>query len=270
MTSGSLQTRWSLVRSAYEGKVRQTKSAFRSIWRMWSLFSGLNRRFGPTFGVHNSHFSGGRIFKNAVRTFESRIEGTEIVCPQCSGGRFCQVVARTGSTVYREGNSKEEEGVEANALLLIFTQLIFFHNIVCWVASVLLLFSPFLFSSGTRLRNARKNVGEARYAFSQVQIPVLPRLYRPPDGTFGAGATWLRTIVFVLFHLSVMPNIVYIVNVDMYILKKGTFHAHNPILTGLHLYIFLSFKTGLAILSNCFIYFRTSFVHSKKIIYFIR
>ena len=28
-----------------------------------------------------------------------RIEGTEIVCPQFSGGRFCQVVARTGSTV---------------------------------------------------------------------------------------------------------------------------------------------------------------------------
>ena len=29
-----------------------------------------------------------------------RIEGTEIVCPQFSGGRFCQVVARTGSTVF--------------------------------------------------------------------------------------------------------------------------------------------------------------------------
>ena len=28
-----------------------------------------------------------------------QIEGTEIVCPQFSGGRFCQVVARTGSTV---------------------------------------------------------------------------------------------------------------------------------------------------------------------------
>ena len=28
-----------------------------------------------------------------------QIEGTEIVCPQFSGGRYCQVVARTGSTV---------------------------------------------------------------------------------------------------------------------------------------------------------------------------
>ena len=28
-----------------------------------------------------------------------RIEGTENACPQFSGGRFCQVVARTGSTV---------------------------------------------------------------------------------------------------------------------------------------------------------------------------
>ena len=29
-----------------------------------------------------------------------RIERTEIVCPQFSDGLFCQVVARTGSTVY--------------------------------------------------------------------------------------------------------------------------------------------------------------------------
>ena len=29
-----------------------------------------------------------------------RIEGTENACPQFSGGRFCQVVARTGSTVH--------------------------------------------------------------------------------------------------------------------------------------------------------------------------
>ena len=34
-------------------------------------FCRLDRRFGPTFGVRNSHFSGGRIFKNALRTFES-------------------------------------------------------------------------------------------------------------------------------------------------------------------------------------------------------
>ena len=34
-------------------------------------FPRLNQRFGPTSGVHNSYFSGGRIFKNAVHTFES-------------------------------------------------------------------------------------------------------------------------------------------------------------------------------------------------------
>ena len=48
-------------------KVDKQKSAFRSIWRIWSLFSG----WIDAFGVRNSHFSGGRIFKNAVRTFES-------------------------------------------------------------------------------------------------------------------------------------------------------------------------------------------------------
>ena len=62
-------------------------------------FHRLNRHFGPTSGVRDSHFSGGRNFKNALRTFESQIEGTEIARPQFSGGRFCQVVARTGLTV---------------------------------------------------------------------------------------------------------------------------------------------------------------------------
>ena len=30
-----------------------------------------------------------------------QFEGTEIACPQFSGGRFCQVVVRTGLTVLR-------------------------------------------------------------------------------------------------------------------------------------------------------------------------
>ena len=30
-----------------------------------------------------------------------RIEGTEKACPEFSGGRFCQVVARTGSTLFQ-------------------------------------------------------------------------------------------------------------------------------------------------------------------------
>ena len=34
-----------------------------------------------------------------------QIEGTEIACPQFSGGRFCQVVARTGLTVLKLSRS---------------------------------------------------------------------------------------------------------------------------------------------------------------------
>ena len=67
----SLQTRWSLVRSACEGKVRQSKKCFSLNFTYVVAFCRLDRRFGPPFGVRNSHFSGGRIFKNALRTFES-------------------------------------------------------------------------------------------------------------------------------------------------------------------------------------------------------
>ena len=67
----SLQTRWSLVRSACEGKVRQSKKCFSLNFTYVVAFCRLDRRFGPTFGVRNSHFSGGRIFKNALRKFES-------------------------------------------------------------------------------------------------------------------------------------------------------------------------------------------------------
>ena len=67
----SLQTRWSLVWSASEGKVRQTKKCFSLNLTYVVAFLRLNQRFGPTFGVRNSLFSGGRIFKNSVCTFES-------------------------------------------------------------------------------------------------------------------------------------------------------------------------------------------------------
>ena len=47
-------------------------------WKVFSLnltyvvaFHRLNRHFGLTSSVRNSHFSGGRNFKNALRTFES-------------------------------------------------------------------------------------------------------------------------------------------------------------------------------------------------------
>ena len=52
-------------------KVRQSKSVFRCNLTHVVAFCRLNRRFGPTIGVRNSHFSGGRIFKNTFRTFES-------------------------------------------------------------------------------------------------------------------------------------------------------------------------------------------------------
>ena len=67
----SLKTQRSLVRSACEGKLGNQKSVFRCNLTHVVAFCRLNRRFGPTFGVRNSHFSGGRIFKNALRTFES-------------------------------------------------------------------------------------------------------------------------------------------------------------------------------------------------------
>ena len=39
-----------------------------------------------------------------------QIEGTEIVCPQFSGGRFCQVVVRTGSTVINNNSVRADHG----------------------------------------------------------------------------------------------------------------------------------------------------------------
>ena len=94
------------VRSACEGNVGRSKKCFSLNLTCLVAFPRLNRSFGPTYGVRNSHFSGGRIFKNTLRTFESeRLERTENACPQFSGGRFCQVVARTGSTVPQEARA---------------------------------------------------------------------------------------------------------------------------------------------------------------------
>ena len=96
----SLQTWWSLIRSAYELKVRPNKkSAFRSIWRVWSLFSGWIDALGRPL-VSAIRISQVVAFSRTLSVhLNPRIEGTEIECPQFSGGRFCQVVARTGSTV---------------------------------------------------------------------------------------------------------------------------------------------------------------------------
>ena len=80
-------------------KLDKQKSAFRSIWCMSSLFSGWIDALGRPL-VSAIRISQVVAFSRTLCVhLNPRIEGTEIVCPQFSGGRFCQVVARTGLTV---------------------------------------------------------------------------------------------------------------------------------------------------------------------------
>jgi hypothetical protein len=44
-------------------------------------------------------------------------------------------------------------------------------------------------SHGVRRENLRLNIGNDRYAFNEYQVPFLPEVYRPPQGTYGSNQT---------------------------------------------------------------------------------
>ena len=65
---------------------------------MWSIFAGWIDALGRPL-VSAIRISQVVAFSRMQSVhLNPQIEGTEIVCPQFSGGRFCQVVARTGLT----------------------------------------------------------------------------------------------------------------------------------------------------------------------------
>ncbi len=66
-----------------------------------------------------------------------------------------------------------------------FSPLFFFHSSP-FPLSLPVQALDLLRQHGTRIENVFKNIGDRRYAFNLLQVRTLPRLLRPPDGTFGA------------------------------------------------------------------------------------